>query len=135
MTEQTTPPPKRTRAKPSADDVVAAIVKRRASEEKLLRKRREDLDKQINDLIDEYDTISELLGEDPRGQPAAEQGEPRVEGTYIDLPEHVKIALASNSPIIPAGKKRCADCNALVDALNARGDCPACGAGPFEEAK
>lgn len=132
MTEQTTPsPPKRIRAKPSADDVVAAIVKRRAAEEKVLRKRREDLDKQINDLIDEYDTISELLGEDPRGQPAAE---PHVEGTHIDLPEHIKAALAAGSPIIPAGKRRCADCNALVDAPNARGDCPACGAGPFEEA-
>lgn len=31
--------------------------------------------------------------------------------------------------------KKCADCGALVPGPNARGDCPACFAGPFEEAR
>lgn len=102
-------------------DPLTQIAKRRQQEEATLRKELATVEAQIQTLSLRRDLIASLLGSSSSTRPATSTNG-SIEPSSGDAEPKLKLI-------------KCADCGAIVPGPNARGDCPACGAGPFEEAR
>jgi hypothetical protein len=110
-------------SKAKRTDPLAQIAKRRQQEEALLRKELTTVEAQIQTLSLRRDLIASLLGTSSSSSTRQVQSlRPDTEPLSTTSPDEPKLV-------------KCADCSTLVPGPNGRGDCPACGAGPFEEAK
>lgn len=104
------------KTKSKQSDPLAEIARRRAQEQALLEKELARLDAQISSLSLRRQLVLSLLGLSSTSTATSPSNptEPSQDGERL---------------------KKCADCGTLVPGPNDRGDCPACHAGPFEEAR
>jgi transposase len=95
-------------------DPIAEIAKRRKAEDAILRKQLAALDTQIETLKQQRELVASLLGVQQHAPPA------------MPLIDDAGVGMTSNGRIV------CADCQSEVPGPNAKGECPACTAFPFE---
>lgn len=136
---QRKPVAKRSGAKMTLDQMLA----RREREDAMLRKELAKIEDEIADLDERAASIRLALGieQEISADPAAVIVTPVTNGTlaeagFPDLAEarEESTEQSVNTPKF-ARQRKCADCGAYVPGPNERGDCPRCGAGPFEDAR